>query len=182
MKKCLYQTVENRDNADEVEQNAPYMCVNQNAWLGKGYYFWDTFIELAHQWGKLSYNDNYFVCKVIGECQEDNVLDLVGNTEQISDIREITKRLEEQYRNKLTTPFVIEYLKKNTQFDYSVIRAYFAHSFSDLRIYHLPVSTDKNKIQYLDLCPAIQCCVLNKKILKLPIEIVYPQTYCLGFL
>lgn len=182
MKKCLYQTVENRENADEVERDAPYLCANKEAWLGSGYYFWDTFIELAHQWGKFGYNDNYFVCKVIGEFQEEELLDLVGNTEQICDIREITRKLEETYKNKLTTPWVIEYLKKHTSFGYSIIRANFEHSFSNLRDYRLRVSADKNKIQYLNLCPAIQCCVLNKEILKLPVEIVYPQNYSLGYI
>lgn len=47
MDRILYQTVEDRNNPDDVEQHGPFLCTNKMAWLGHGYYFWDTFINLA---------------------------------------------------------------------------------------------------------------------------------------
>ena len=48
--KKIFQTLEDRNNPDEVESQGPFICTN-NPWLGKGYYFWDTFLDLAHWWG-----------------------------------------------------------------------------------------------------------------------------------
>ena len=50
--KTIYQTLENRDNADEVERDGPFLCNRKNAWLGTGYYFGDTFVELAGGGGR----------------------------------------------------------------------------------------------------------------------------------
>ena len=58
MNRIIYQTVEDRGNPDYVEQHGPFICTNKNAWLGEGYYFWDTIIELAHWWGNLCYKDS----------------------------------------------------------------------------------------------------------------------------
>ena len=44
--KKIFQTLEDRNNPDEVESQGPFICTN-NPWLGKGYYFWDTFLDLA---------------------------------------------------------------------------------------------------------------------------------------
>lgn len=45
----LYQTVEARI----TYLSAPIKCVDTNAWLGKGYYFWENNINSAHWWGRL---------------------------------------------------------------------------------------------------------------------------------
>ena len=34
-----YQTLENRNNPDKIEEQGPFLCSHKNAWLGKGYYF-----------------------------------------------------------------------------------------------------------------------------------------------
>lgn len=39
MNRIIYQTVEDRENPDYVEQHGPFICTNKNAWLGEGYYF-----------------------------------------------------------------------------------------------------------------------------------------------
>ena len=36
-----YQTLENRSNPDQIEEQGPFLCRHKNAWLGEGYYFWD---------------------------------------------------------------------------------------------------------------------------------------------
>lgn len=53
----IYQTLENRNNHEEILSHGPYICVRSDAWLSEGYYFWDTFIENAHDWGMMSYKE-----------------------------------------------------------------------------------------------------------------------------
>jgi hypothetical protein len=65
--KTIYQTLENRGNLDFIENNGPFICKRNNAWLGTGYYFWESFIENAHWWGKEcnNYPNGYVICKAI---------------------------------------------------------------------------------------------------------------------
>ena len=53
-KRTLFQAIKDLDNPDEIEQNGPFKCRREDAWLGEGYYFWDSFVELAHWWGRES--------------------------------------------------------------------------------------------------------------------------------
>ena len=69
--KILYQTLDDNDNADYVEQNAPFPCDRKNSWLGTGYYFWDTFIENAHWWGEVNYKNSYIICKAVCDFDTD---------------------------------------------------------------------------------------------------------------
>jgi hypothetical protein len=61
MKITLYQTLEDRGNPVWVEDNGPLRCNRGNAWLGDGYYFWDSHIQLAHYWGEM-YKKGYMIC------------------------------------------------------------------------------------------------------------------------
>lgn len=47
----IFQTLEHRGNRNEVEAHGPFSCTKKNAWLGYGYYFWDSSIDNAHSWG-----------------------------------------------------------------------------------------------------------------------------------
>lgn len=49
----IYQTLEDKDNDEEIERHGPYFCSvyeidgspkkgSKEPWLGGGYYFWDT--------------------------------------------------------------------------------------------------------------------------------------------
>ena len=62
----IYQTLEDRQNYDDVEKHGPYFCCARDAngtpksgvkepWLGEGYYFWDTRIADAQWWGNTIY-------------------------------------------------------------------------------------------------------------------------------
>lgn len=176
--RVLYQTLENRENTEDIEHNAPYECTRRNAWLGRGFYFWDTFIDLAHLWGKHSYKGNYCICRVSCEYEDDDILDLVSNTEQIRDLCRITKYLEDEYGKRLTVSFIMEYLRSKTKFPYKMIRAESQETFNDLKEYRRCFVEGHRS--YLSLCPAIQCCVVDKSVLKLPVRIVFPQEYCEG--
>ena len=80
--KKIFQTLEDRNNPDEVESQGPFICTN-NPWLGKGYYFWDTFLDLAHWWGKQVHSGNYIICQTFIEDNSEYILDLVGNTQHL---------------------------------------------------------------------------------------------------
>lgn len=75
----LYQTLEDKSNVDYVEENGPFICERRDAWLGRGYYYWDTFVDNAHLWGKKIYNSNnkdYMICLSKVEFSNENVYDL----------------------------------------------------------------------------------------------------------
>lgn len=38
-RRTLFQAVKDLDNPDEIEQNGPFKCRREDAWLGEGYYF-----------------------------------------------------------------------------------------------------------------------------------------------
>ena len=42
-----YQTLEDKDNLDEVELDGPFPCRHKGAWLGFGSYLWDTRVDWA---------------------------------------------------------------------------------------------------------------------------------------
>lgn len=73
----IYQTLEDRNNDNEIETHGPYFCSLHDdkgqikhgiktPWLGEGYYFWDTRKEDAQWWGEITYNKNQkgYVTKV----------------------------------------------------------------------------------------------------------------------
>jgi len=67
--KTIYQTISTKYDIPTTELNGPIVCedVDNEDWLGSGYYFWDTHIELAHEWGDIRYyrikNQDYYICK-----------------------------------------------------------------------------------------------------------------------
>lgn len=179
MDRILYQTVEDRNNPDYVEQHGPFRCTNKKAWLGYGYYFWDTFIDLAHRWGKLNYRANgYIICQSSCDKDTDNVYDLVGKPELFYEIELIASIIKQRNRvERIYLPEVIELLKQKTSFlqRYKAIRVNPIGSFTnnDFRYYF----NDKNNA-FIDIRPAIQFCIFDKSFLKSEYHIVYPEAYC----
>lgn len=179
----LYQTVENLNNPDYIDGNAPFKCINENAWLGVGYYFWDTFLENAHWWGKTNYNINGYVI-VRFECNDksDRLFDLHGDMEHVKYFKEF---IEEFQKNKIlgsnpTVPMIIECLKKNTSFEkkFDAIRVYGHYSKSMDVTMKMLFSKKTNSRQYFELTPAVQLCLFRKTSLNLrERKIVYPSNY-----
>jgi len=99
-----YQTLEDKDNIDEIELDGPFECRRSDAWLGFGYYLWDTNIEWAKSWGLTSYErkgKDY----VIGRCEVDlsqSCFDLVGSVQHWSDFIEVIQVMidSKKIRNK----------------------------------------------------------------------------------
>ncbi|MEM1122282.1 MAG: hypothetical protein AAGJ18_17685, partial [Bacteroidota bacterium] len=129
MKVIGYQTLEDRDNVDEVETMGPYKCDRRGAWLGHGYYFWDTNREWAHDWGRNSYERrklNYIIGQAVIKIDE-KIFDLFGNVGHQQDFKEacelITNDSKWNKNKQLTVGMVLQFLKNKGFFDYNGIRA-----------------------------------------------------------
>ena len=165
MGKELFHTIEKRMPICASVKNAPYKCTNR-AWLGAGYYFWDTFIELAHWWGETHYHKNYIITKTNCWLAEKEVFDLVGNTDHMRTFTDYGRLLENKKDSSVTVPMVIEHMKKHTSFlsQYKAIRAKGEMSISQNSqyTYRLNFTNNVYKRQYLDVLPPIQYCVFEK--------------------
>ncbi len=124
MKVILYQTLKDRGNIDEIETNGPFQCKSSKAWLGIGYYFWETFIEFAHWWGEVACENSYVISKADAVI-DTTCYDLYGNTNHLLEFHKISKELESKIINTatITVPNVIEFLKRKKVFNYKALRA-----------------------------------------------------------
>jgi hypothetical protein len=123
-----YQTLEDRNNIEEIETNGPFKCTRSDAWLGHGYYFWDSNIKWAVEWGINSFkrrNRHY----VIGKCKIDlskSCFDLYGTVNHQQELRETIEVLKDSGKikvgNRLVLPIILEFLKKEGLFPYKSIR------------------------------------------------------------
>lgn len=179
-----YQTLEYR-NVHKVESEGPFLCNRKNAWLGPGYYFWDSFIDNAHWWGAegASYKNGYIICQSTFELDENKCFNLVDNPEHLSKFNNTRRLLTEQglyIQGKTTVARVIEHIKNVLKvFNYEAIRAYginsvsFNSRFSSRTIF--VYKEGKRSHQYLDSTPAIQICFYTKKSLnRSGFRIVHP--------
>lgn len=155
MTRKIYQTLEDRNNPDVVENQGPFLCNRKDVWLGIGYYFWDSFIENAHWWGKEGARyKNYFICESSFKLNE-RCFDLYDNPEHIKNFRGAIEELKKQklYDEKKTTVArVIEFLKRINNFPFEAIRANGELSKNKNSIFFNTIQFNQNKPQYLDLC------------------------------
>ena len=97
-----FQTLEDKDNIDEVEFSGPFSCNHSGAWLGKGCYLWDTRLIWAQEWGKFAY-ENKGKEFIIGRCLVDlsnNCFDLMGSVQNQFDFQEVIKVMIESKKIK----------------------------------------------------------------------------------
>lgn len=170
MKVIGYQTLEDRGNQQFVEKEGPFRCVRHNAWLGQGYYFWDTEIRWAHDWGRV-YNNQYLIGKSLLDLT--NCYDLVGNMQHLQDFRNLYYELISSgiVRDKKTmlVPVVIDFLKELNRFSYSSIRAEDYPQNVDMVQY-------RSGREYMYLNKRSQICVIDKDNVCLSsFEVVYPE-------
>jgi len=182
--KKIYQTLEDRDNPDYIEENTPFKCKRKNAWLGVGYYFWDTFIENAHWWGKFSYHNSYVICEFKSNFNSEICFDLVGETEHMLEFESIIELLKKKnlITNNTTVSRILSFIRDVIDFKYEAIRVYGINSISNKKeenkdyIFQIPFV--KKGYQYLDYKPLIQICIFEKNGLNLrESRIVYPDKY-----
>lgn len=172
-----YQTLEDRDNIDEIEMDGPFKCTHSKSWLGIGYYLWDTNFDWAKEWGYSAY-EKYNKDFIIATCRIDlskNCFDLVGSVQNQSDLKEAIKVMIDSGKikneNQATIPNLIMFLKNQGLFQYKSIRACDMHS----KILKLYFTKDK---EYMVINQRVQICVIEKKdVLLRPFSVVYPEKY-----
>lgn len=178
----IYQTLKDKENPDEVENNGPYPCNWKNAWLGDGYYFWDTFIENAHWWGKSHCGNCYMICEAIVDLDETNCFDLVGNTNHLIEFEDSVDYMKEKglLKEDTTVSRVLKFMQnKNVFANYKAIRAYGINSKSkDTKPNYRMIFQPYREYQYLPYKPEIQLCILKFNGLNFrEFKIVYPDIY-----
>jgi len=171
-----YQTLEDRDNIDQIEAEGPYICRRHGSWLGLGYYLWDTKYEWSYEWGVNSYerNGKGFV---IAECRLDlskDCFDLVGSVQHQMDFLEIIQQMiiSKRIKNEkeAIVPNLIQFMKTKGVFNFKSIRANDFHK----DIVRLKFRNDKN--EYMVLNQRVQICVITKKdVLLQPFRVIYPK-------
>ncbi|PIQ21309.1 MAG: hypothetical protein COW65_09860 [Cytophagales bacterium CG18_big_fil_WC_8_21_14_2_50_42_9] len=170
-----YQTLEDRDNIDEVEMDGPFACYRKNVWLGNGFYFWDTNIEWAHVWGEVSHK-RFGRKYLIGSCAIiiDNLcFDLQGNMLHLQQLKEVYEVLVASplFTGKdISVGKVIEYLKRKGIFNYKSIRS------GEITNQALKVSYGGTRREHLVVNPRVQICVIEAKgVILPPFKVVYPE-------
>ncbi|WP_150452456.1 hypothetical protein [Arenibacter lacus] len=181
----IYQTLEDRDNADYIEDNGPFQCSRKNAWLGNGYYFWDTFIENAHWWGGLLYDDKYVITEAKIDFCISTCFDLVGSAKHMLEFENLIELMKEKglVTEKTTVARVISFVKDTLQiFQYDAVRVYGIQSRSVDTTPSYRMNFELGKTQYLDFKPAIQICIYRTKPMNFrDYQIVYPDEYISGY-
>lgn len=170
-----YQTLEDRDNIDEIETEGPFECTRPNAWLGIGYYFWDSKIEWAISWGENAYNKKGMDF-VIGSCIIDldkDCFDLFGNVGCQQELVKIISEFKESglidENQDLILPNIIEYLKQQGIFPYKSIRSY--DNYNPVKIYF-----PGNRGEYTEVNQRVQICVIQKEnVILTSFKVIYPK-------
>lgn len=180
MEITLLQTLKDKDNPQYIEDNGPFKCTNPHAWLGHGYYFWDTHIELAHWWGSSANMGKYIICEARGNI-DNTCWDLHGNGKHLVEFKKTCDEIIKARvttKDKLTVPMVIEFLKSSSKFKYLAIRALgtssISSSTSNIFTFHVPFEYGNKP--YLDIYPPIQVCLIQKNALNLRnYVVIYPD-------
>jgi hypothetical protein len=171
-----YQTLEDLDNIDHVEMSGPFKCIRNDAWLGYGYYLWDSDFDWAMDWGQFAYV-KYGKDFIIMSCRVDltnKCFDLFGRVNDRITLKEIVDVMIEdgiiKNFNEALLPEIIEYMKQQEVFDYNSIRAY--DNYRNSTKLHFR----KTKIEFMDMNQRVQICVISKKdVILRPIRVIYPE-------
>lgn len=176
--KTLYQTLEDKDNPDFVEEHGPFLCKAKGAWLGEGYYFWESFLKYAMWWGETKYKSKgFFICESKVDFNRIKVLDLL-DTDTIKDFINIGKDWYAEMHEYPTVPQVIEYMREDKSFNYQAIRARVENATNESFLPGHKMYFNPGYSAYLELLPQIQVCVLDKHIIgEDNFHIVYPPMY-----
>ena len=179
----VYQTLQDKENPDEVERCGPYPCDWDNTWLGTGYYFWEAFEENAHWWGKKHCKNKYMIGSAIIELNDENCIDLYNNTDHMISFEKsiILMKKKKLIDDTTTVNRVLQYLRYKTDtFKYSAVRA--EGTNSKLRdpnfIFTMKFENKSTATQFLDYKPAIQICAYDlSKLNFVAWRLIYPPKY-----
>lgn len=181
--RLVYQTLEDRNNPEKIIKDGPFPCLRANAWLGEGFYFWESFIQNAHWWGKEcnSYKNGYIICEAKFTFDDNLCLNLIDNPDHINLFVKAKELMKAKglIKSNTTVSRVISFLKSNIQtFSYEASRAYGVNSKSPNSKYSSTMQFKVYGNQYLDLIPPIQICFYKKNGLSLrEYKIIYPDKY-----
>ena len=179
-----YNTLEDRKNPEEVQNNGPFICTRANAWLGHGYYFWEQDLERAHDWGRIAYSKSYMICQA--DLNLPKILDLLGNIAHRKYFKELISYLQSNFdafkgeSKNIAIGHAIHFLRKiNSRpkykgvFDYDSVRA---EDFPQKGSNKLPFAYGRPET--FDLNSRVQICVFNKDLGNIShYKLVYPKEY-----
>ncbi len=150
----LYQTIADRGN----QEYTPIYCEAADAWLGYGYYFWDSELEDAHWWGQIHYDNFYVICESEYDYASLEYFDLLGNTTHRKYFFTFAKALFRKYNKTYTVGECIELLKRiDSSFKYKAIRA--LPEVTDSKVFQ--ICFDPSARFYLSDKTRIQMCVID---------------------
>lgn len=184
----LYQTLEDRNNPEEIENKGPFKCRTLTSWLGEGYYFWDGLIELAHFWGKNSTYSEYVICSAEATLNDSNCYNLISNIEHLKDFRNIVELMEKEglIDEKTTVRRIITFMIERNLFQHYAIKAIGTNSIADKeenKSFTLRFKFDFKLPAYLDIIPPIQICIFNcQKVGLTNYKIIHPDIYVESYL
>jgi hypothetical protein len=171
-----YHTVEDRGNPDVIEVDGPFKCTRKNAWLGPGYYFWDSKIEWAHKWGKDAYKEKgYVICSAQIENKTEVMFDLFGNVQHQDEFIQVFEALSAKLNTGEKPPLVAEiihFLVNQNLFPYKSVRAH--DEWNQAKVISFYQERAKMRIGQ-----RVQICLFEKNSVTLQdFLIVHPSHYC----
>lgn len=185
IEKSVFQTLDNR-NIEQIQSQGPFPCNWKNTWLGDGYYFWDTFIENAHFWGKEAraskYTNGYIICEAKCDFNTNECLDLYGDLEKLKELKELFEMYKSINRasEETTVKEFLAILKGEfpNEFLFTAIRANGVKSKKADSKFTMNLFFEKGKYSYFEFNPAVQICFFTKKSMNLrDYKIVFPTHF-----
>jgi hypothetical protein len=178
--KTIYQTLDDKGDPDHVENHGPFICNRKNAWLGEGYYFWESYLNNAHWWGS-SYKNRYIICEAKIESSELICFDILDNPVHIKQLQDAALLLEEKGTpsHQMTIGNLIQFLRNNMMsFTYQAVRAKGEGVRSMKNVYTKSLLFRSGHTAYVDLNPPIQVCLFTKRSLGFrDFRIIFPEEY-----
>lgn len=191
MRTTGHHTCSNENGEEYIKQNAPFKSIKKHKnqgggqksyvpFLGEGYYYWDTDLEIAHSWGVNQYQNQYAIVESQLELPgEKEFCDLVGNRKHMIQILELANKFRpnELKSGKLTLGVFIQVLKKLNRTDYKGIFPYKAIRAVDLS--HNPPKESRIKFaehasqSYMSLSPKLVICLIEKNGIVLDVDIIH---------
>lgn len=176
-----YHTVEDRDNPHYIELEGPFRCEREDAWLGHGYYFWDTYQPWAHEWGKNAYKSKgYVVCSAMISNDETIMWDLYGNVahnlEFIAALETLLESGKYKSQDEILTSDVIDFLRIKGLFHYLSVRV--GDLYVQTKKVALKHPDERGRRAYMNVGERVQICLFEKSELTLcDFSIIFPEKY-----
>ena len=151
----MYHTQEKR----RTKLTSPIMCINDNAWLGEGYYFWNDILD-AIFWGHESKKRTGYFEIYNAEIDCENILDTVFNEEHYNFW---VKQIEKAAKHFIKTADVKPTIKEINEYFTEVSK--WTNKFNGILFQDLPYSKDL-LVQNLYYRKRIQMVVFNLDIIR----------------